>query len=166
MKRAFCKIGMIGLCVLLLDFFSKRLVIAHFSLFDTFPIFSRFFGIDFALTHTTNKGAAWGLFAHYPYLLLAFRLGFILFLLFLLAFRRVPKNQEVAFALIFAGALGNVIDFFLYGHVVDFLSFTFWGYGYPSFNVADSAIFCGALLFLLLSRRRQIEHDQKKRQNT
>jgi signal peptidase II len=146
------KIWAIALPVLLLDFFSKHVVATHFALFENFPVFSQL-GIDFSLTHTTNKGAAWGLFAKYPYILLALRIAFILCLLLLFLLRRIPQTRQWPFALVFAGALGNIIDSFLYGHVIDFLSFTFWGYAYPSFNVADSAIFCGVVLFLLQSSR-------------
>jgi signal peptidase II len=46
------------------------------------------------------------------------------------------------------GAIGNVIDRFLYGSVVDFLDFHALGYHWPAFNVADSAISCGAVLLI------------------
>ena len=47
------------------------------------------------------------------------------------------------------GALGNVIDRVLHGHVVDFLQFHWGGAYFPSFNVADSAITIGAVLLIL-----------------
>jgi signal peptidase II len=52
-------------------------------------------------------------------------------------------------ALILGGALGNVIDRFRYGQVVDFLDFHAAGWHWPAFNVADSAITVGALLLIL-----------------
>jgi signal peptidase II len=59
-----------------------------------------------------------------------------------------------ALSLILGGALGNVIDRLLYGHVVDFLDFH-WAPGpLPAFNVADSAICIGAGLFILDELRR------------
>ena len=45
--------------------------------------------------------------------------------------------------LILAGAISNVIDTFVYGHVVDMIHFTFWGYDYAVFNLADSAVCLG-----------------------
>jgi len=47
---------------------------------------------------------------------------------------------------VLAGAVGNVIDRILVGAVVDFLDFHAFGYHWPAFNVADSAITCGAVL--------------------
>lgn len=55
------------------------------------------------------------------------------------------KNLLIGSALIFAGALGNLIDRILFGYVVDFIDFSFW----PAFNIADSAITIGALLLIL-----------------
>ncbi len=54
----------------------------------------------------------------------------------------------LALSLVLAGALGNVIDRFLFGAVVDFLDFHAFGYHWPAFNVADSAISIGAVLLI------------------
>jgi signal peptidase II len=59
-----------------------------------------------------------------------------------------------ALALILGGALGNLIDRVAYGHVIDFLDFHLAGWHWPAFNVADSAITVGALLFVLDEFRR------------
>ena len=53
-----------------------------------------------------------------------------------------------AIALVMGGALGNVIDRFVYGAVVDFLSFHVAGFYWPAFNVADSGITVGVILML------------------
>ncbi|MBX9900888.1 MAG: signal peptidase II [Burkholderiaceae bacterium] len=58
-------------------------------------------------------------------------------------------------SLILGGALGNVIDRIAYGHVIDFLDFHYKElYHFPSFNIADSAITLGAILFILDELRR------------
>ena len=59
-----------------------------------------------------------------------------------------PRERlfALSLALVLAGALGNVIDRILVGAVVDFLDFHAFGYHWPAFNVADSAITCGAVL--------------------
>lgn len=60
-----------------------------------------------------------------------------------------------AMALIMGGAIGNVIDRLAYGHVIDFLDFHFGSLGhFPAFNIADSAIFIGAVLFIYDELRR------------
>ena len=58
-----------------------------------------------------------------------------------------------ALSLILGGALGNLWDRIMLGHVVDFLDFHLNGYHWPAFNLADSAIFCGAFLLILDSIR-------------
>lgn len=59
----------------------------------------------------------------------------------------------LALSLILGGALGNLWDRIMLGHVVDFLDFHLNGYHWPAFNLADSAIFCGAFLLILDSIR-------------
>jgi signal peptidase II len=54
-----------------------------------------------------------------------------------------------ALGLILGGAVGNVIDRFAYGHVVDFIQVHSSGWYFPAFNVADSAITLGAALLIL-----------------
>ena len=64
--------------------------------------------------------------------------------------RRHPQQTLfcLALSLILGGAVGNVIDRVLYGAVIDFLDFHVAGYHWPAFNVADSAITCGAVLLV------------------
>lgn len=54
-----------------------------------------------------------------------------------------------ALALILGGAIGNLIDRTIYGHVIDFLDFHVAGWHWPAFNIADMAIVCGAILFIV-----------------
>ena len=64
--------------------------------------------------------------------------------------RRHPQQRLFccALALVLGGAIGNVIDRLMIGAVVDFLDFHAWGWHWPAFNVADSAISCGAALLI------------------
>jgi len=64
--------------------------------------------------------------------------------------RKYPQQYwfALALALVLAGAVGNVIDRILIGAVIDFLDFHALGYHWPAFNVADSAITCGAALLI------------------
>jgi signal peptidase II len=69
-----------------------------------------------------------------------------------------PRLQRIALGLILGGALGNGIDRYQHGAVVDFLDFIFWGWPYWTFNLADSFILCGAVLLgltLIRDQRRQ-----------
>lgn len=66
--------------------------------------------------------------------------------------RRLPPGDtqvRLALVLILGGAAGNMIDRVVYGHVIDFIDLFYGSWHYPTFNVADSAIFIGACLLLL-----------------
>jgi signal peptidase II len=62
-------------------------------------------------------------------------------------------KSQVCFGLLCGGIVGNVIDRLRYGHVIDFIDLHFGSYAYPSFNVADSGICIGVLLYLWQSFR-------------
>jgi signal peptidase II len=66
---------------------------------------------------------------------------------------QLPRRERwtaAALALVIGGALGNLIDRLLHGHVIDFLDFHLAGYHWPAFNIADSAISVGAVLILVV----------------
>ena len=56
---------------------------------------------------------------------------------------------RIALALVIGGALGNVIDRLHLGWVVDFIDFYFWGWHWPAFNIADSAITIGVIILVI-----------------
>ncbi len=103
-------------------------------------------GITLSLNYIVNTGAAWGVFAGYSGWLFTLRVA-IIFALVLF----VPKRLPIW--LVITGAIGNAIDYCLYGHVIDFFHFTFWGYSFPIFNIADACITLGILSLLLLPNR-------------
>lgn len=113
------------------------------------PVFKDFFGIDFSLNYVMNKGAAWGAFSMFQEYLLYARFLIMGGLLSYLIFVKLPFSKKFALSLVLTGAVGNVIDFFLYHHVVDMFHFCFWGYSFPVFNIADAVIFCGVATLLL-----------------
>jgi signal peptidase II len=153
-------VSLCGAFVFLLDFITKKLVIDYLPqayakglpASSTIVIFHNFLGIDLSITHTTNTGAAWGFFGEYPYVLLALRFVLILCLAYYLFCTKPAQKFRLPLMFILSGALGNICDFFLYGHVIDMIHFVFFGHDYPVFNVADSFIFIGTftILFLLL----------------
>jgi signal peptidase II len=67
---------------------------------------------------------------------------------------RTPRSDwrtALPFALVIAGALGNLVDRLRFGYVVDFVDWYYGSYHWPAFNVADSAIVAGAVLLVLFS---------------
>lgn len=150
----------IGLIVLAIDFITKFLV-AHFipvmsydSLWYPYGgigIFNNLMGIEFSIVHVTNRGAAWSTLESHQDALLIIRTLLIFAMLAYLLFINKNKESVIPLVLIVSGAIGNVLDFFLYGHVVDMIYFIFWGHPYPVFNVADSAVTIGVLWLVLSS---------------
>lgn len=98
----------------------------------------------FQLTLVKNPGAIFGLPVTAPFIFVATTLGFVLIIFFLS--RQIPLVQvrlRTALALQVGGAIGNLIDRFRLGYVIDFLDFRVW----PVFNLADVAIVAGVVLF-------------------
>lgn len=111
-------------------------------------VFRGWHGIDFSIVHVINKGAAWGAFSSLQEYLLYARIAIIGGLLSWLLFVKAGVWRKFCMLLVTTGAVGNVIDYFVYGHVVDMFYFIFWGYSWPVFNIADSIIFLGIALLL------------------
>lgn len=103
--------------------------------------------LDFTLVH--NTGAAWGMFGNMTDVFIVIALiicvAIVVFLFF--TSKATDYFTVVACAFIFAGGLGNAIDRFVNGYVVDMIAVTF--IDYPVFNVADCAITIGVVLLLI-----------------
>ncbi len=124
------------------------------AFFPAFPyggigVFHDWLGIDFSLNHVINHGAAWGAFSKYREILLGLRIAMIIGMALYLIFYNKKGEHKLPLSLILTGACANVLDYFLYGHVVDMFHFNFWGYSFAIFNIADATIFCGVCLLLL-----------------
>ena len=147
---------LISALVIFADRFTKAWVAIRIPLGGAIPVIPRVLRI----THWTNEGAAFSLFANSasPHLV---RWGLVVFtlliaLVVLVVLVRLGDRitlTTVALALVFAGALGNVHDRILYGSVVDFIEVHIFSYHWPDFNLADSSIVIGACLLLLDSLR-------------
>ncbi len=149
----------LGLLLLFLDFFTKAYLYHVFPFYDSctglrcyaIPVFTNFLGIDFSIGLAFNYGAAWGMFADFQNILLVIRIIVILGMFLYLFFVNKNRAAEIPLILIISGALGNVIDFFLYGFVVDFLQLNLWGYHFPVFNLADTWITIGVVWLFLVA---------------
>ena len=140
--------------VLLLDQISKITISKLFVYAESLRV-TAFFN----LTLVYNKGAAFSFLATEAgwqrYFFTAIGLIAAAYITYLLKQHAGQKLFCSALALIMGGALGNVADRLLYGHVIDFLDFHYLEqYHFPAFNLADSAICLGAALFILDELRR------------
>ncbi|TBV82834.1 MAG: signal peptidase II [Desulfobulbaceae bacterium] len=147
----------IFITILAADQISKYWVRAELVLFEVRELIPGLFN----LVYFTNTGAAFGLLAGDN--TIGRRLFFVgvtllaLLLIFIL-YRQVRDQGRLpllALTLIAAGAVGNLIDRVIFGAVTDFLDFYWRGYHWPAFNVADSAITVGVVLFLVASWRQR-----------
>jgi signal peptidase II len=131
----------VALAVIVLDYYTKQEVAKHF-----FPGESRIVVPHVLyLTYVQNYHGAFGLFGTHPLLLTAAASAVLIG--FYLWYRKegAAAQVHVAFALIFGGAVGNIVDRLRFGYVHDFIDFRVW----PVFNIADSAITIGVGLLLL-----------------
>ena len=134
--------------IVLLDQATKLAIERVYDYGDVHPI-TGFFN----LVLTYNKGAAFSFLAGasgwQKHFLSAIGIVASLFIVYLLARHGTQRLFSLALTLILGGAVGNVIDRLAHGHVIDFLDFHWRGWHWPAFNVADSAIVCGAALLVL-----------------
>ena len=136
--------------VVLLDQVTKMLVSERMSLGESIPLIDRYL----SLTYIRNKGIAFGLFSGggsvKSVLLGIFSLAAVFIMIWLLTgFNRDDALGGVAVGLVTRGALGNLVDRFRLGEVIDFVD-AYWGqHHWPAFNVADSCITVGVILLLL-----------------
>ena len=150
LKNKYIKLVVFAGIIVLLDQVTKALIIDHISFNQTIPVMRGFFNI----THIHNPGGAFGLMANLSPALRSIIFLFISSLavgLIFYFYKKTPPNYPwlaAAFALIFGGALGNLIDRLRFGFVIDFLDFYVGNLHWPAFNVADSAISVGIGIFV------------------
>ncbi len=106
-------------------------------------VFENFLGVEFSISHVKNRGAAWGAFSDHQIVLIYVRLALIVGLICYSVWSAKAREWWLPLALIIAGACSNVLDYFLYGHVIDMFHFVLWGYDFAVFNIADSSVFLG-----------------------
>lgn len=132
--------------VIVLDQLSKIWTQATLPLFHALEIIPSFL----YWTHTQNSGAAWGFFKNQSHWLGI--LGILVLLGLFLCKHHLElhrKNNQYAWGLMIGGIIGNAIDRFTYGHVIDFIDFYIETYHWPTFNFADAAITIGAFIYIL-----------------
>ena len=151
---------LIALGVMAIDTWSKWLVSTRIDVHDSIPLIPNLL----QLVHVRNTGAAFGIGANaeshiVPLLLNIGAIG-VFFVVVAYAFRTAVTDRvlQIGLHLILGGAIGNLIDRFRLGYVVDFLDvYLNWGgqaHHWPAFNVADSAICIGiGLLFLDMRKK-------------
>lgn len=106
----------------------------------------------FNLVFTWNPGTSFSMFQNIglssPLIIIFLTLIIVTYLIYLWVKKVHTKIEKIAFMLIIAGAIGNLIDRIRFNAVVDFLDFHLGTYHWPAFNIADVLICCGVFLYL------------------
>lgn len=152
---AYRRLLAIAVVTFILDRLSKGWIVSHLP-YPTYgepraiPVIKEFFYI----VHVGNTGAAWSMFSGQGMILGGLAVAT---LIAIFIWRRAlglrSRMAQICFGLLCGGIAGNLVDRLRYGHVIDFIDLHFGSYIYPTFNVADSGICVGVLLYLWHSFR-------------
>lgn len=140
----------LSLLIVATDHLSKLVIVQNLEVFDSIEILA-----VFNIVRLHNEGAAFSFLSEASgWQRWAFTgLGLIVSIAIVVWLRRLPARGQsmlaAGLAAVMGGALGNVIDRILRGHVVDFIQVHYEDWYFPAFNVADSAITIGAGLLIL-----------------
>jgi len=134
--------------VILLDQISKMIILHFLPMFEVIPVITGFFNI----THIHNPGGAFGFMANQGpevrrFLFIA--VSSIAAVAVAVFYVKTPADYpwlSTGLLLILGGAVGNMIDRFRFGEVIDFLDFYLLGHHWPAFNIADSGITVGMII--------------------
>ena len=149
-RRRYVRWMLVAAAIVPADQATKWLILQHVPLYSKIPVTS-FINI----THQENPGAAFSFLAdaggwqRWFFTVLAAVVSVII-AGWLWTLRRAPQSVLPAgLTLVLGGALGNLIDRLLLGHVIDFIQVLIYSWPFPSFNVADAAISVGAALLII-----------------
>ena len=150
LQNKYIYLAIVASLVVSADQISKALILKYLPVHHSFPVIAGVFDI----THIQNPGGAFGFMANMSatvrvvvFLLISSLAVGLVFYLYI----QTPRTHSflaTGFALIFGGAIGNLIDRIRFGIVVDFLDVYVGKYHWPAFNIADSAITAGIFIFL------------------
>ena len=136
-------IALISSLVLVFDYITKRVIVNKVMLYEHIDVLP-----FLRIVHVENKGAAFGMFAALGNnVFIIISLIAVFFIIYYLS--RIQKGLELyALSLILGGAAGNLLDRIRLGKVIDFIDVFVGEWHWPAFNVADSALTVGIIMFI------------------
>jgi len=153
----------VSLITIVLDQATKLYIARTLPLHTMITVIENFFTI----TYLRNKGAAFGILANsswrLPFFILVSLIAVVVIFVVIAKLRDDQQLAAVSLSLIFAGALGNLIDRVRLGEVIDFIYVHWFEHYWPAFNVADSAICVGVFLLALdmIREERRVKRRQQ-----
>ena len=162
MKNRWFLFSIIAVIGLVVDQLTKLYIDRSMRMFQSIPVIDGLFNI----TYVRNKGAAFSFLSDASWRLPFFiAISAVAAVVIVIAFNRMRDDQrmaQVSLAMIFSGAVGNLIDRVRQGEVVDFLDVYWRTYHWPAFNVADSLICVGVALLALDMMREEQRQKQTR----
>ena len=138
--------------LLSLDLISKYLITSNMTLNQSIPIINNFF----YLHYVENTGAAFSILQNSTLFLIMIALLILAYVIYSAINTKNPTWWvAITYALLMAGITGNLFDRVFNGAVVDFLSFNFFGYYFPIFNLADSFIILAIASLIIVELRKK-----------
>lgn len=135
-----------AIIIVVLDQLSKYIVVHNMLIGEQIAIIDQFF----YLTSHRNSGAAWGMLQGQMFLFYIITVIVIVGIIYYAQTEgKASRLIRLPLSLILGGAIGNFIDRLINQEVVDFLDFVIFGYDFPIFNIADSALVCGVILLFV-----------------
>ncbi len=149
-KQTFIIFGVIAGLVIIADQLTKYWVSDNITFNGSETIIPGFLN----LAHVTNSGAAFGVFSSHGdmlsrYVLSGISLTALVVIIWIVILQRLDRYSIIGFALFFGGAAGNFVDRVMFGQVTDFIDVHIGNLHWPAFNVADSALTVGAIIFCI-----------------
>ncbi len=145
-KYRLASMGLLAGGLIALDQLTKNLVVRNMEVGESIKIIDGFLN----LTSHRNSGAAWGMFQGQMVFFYIVTVAVVAMLIYI--YKKEAKDNllmQLALTFLLAGAVGNFIDRVLFQEVVDFIDVLIFGYDFPIFNVADSALTIGVILMLI-----------------
>lgn len=139
------KILLIIISIFLLDRFTKVLVINNLTLGESLSVIDGFFNI----TYVNNHGAAFGIMDGKVIFIIIVSVLIFAYLIYEIRKDSHSKLITTSISFVIGGLLGNLFDRVVYGHVIDFFDFNFFGYDFAIFNVGDAFIVIGTVLLAI-----------------
>ncbi len=147
MKKKLLILTAIFIPILIIDQFTKYIIAKNISFYGKITVIKHYFNI----VHVNNTGIAFGIMGNASkYIIIFFTFAIIIALIYILLKVKINTNLFIiSSSLIISGAFSNLIDRIVQGFVVDFIDIHIYQYHWPSFNVADSCVVVGTILFFL-----------------
>lgn len=138
------KVAVLTIIFIVIDQISKALFDHFLALDESIRIFDKFL----YFTKAYNNGVAFSMLPGRRWLIILISIAILAFLILYMQKFKESRRNTLAFALVYGGLIGNLLDRIIHGYVIDFIDFFIFNYNYPIFNLADSFVFIGICLLM------------------